>query len=101
MEHAKRATELSKAVVGLNFSDGEFKDPNDRRSQLDPPDLLKKCIRENEQETDNGAPVETVEEQYLSELSGDVTPNNFEGELEKLRRKGEVYEQRHGYLRLT
>ena len=53
---------------------------------------------EVEEEFDNGAPIEEVKERAEAL---DVDPEKVEKEIEKLRRKGDVYEPSSDHYRTT
>lgn len=59
---------------------------------------LKELVRSIESDYEEGAPVEEVIQK--SPLVG-VPPSKAEEEIEKLRRKGEIYEPAQNYLRTT
>jgi len=88
--------------IGVDPETGQFDadvvETGQSKSQRDRIKNLKQLIADIEEEYEDGAPVEEVLER-AEEINLD--PSKAEEEIEKLRRKGEVYEPRANHLRTT
>ncbi|XVH32945.1 minichromosome maintenance protein MCM [Haloferacaceae archaeon DSL9] len=104
-EDADRVIEIVRSClqdIGVDPETGQFDadvvETGTSKSQRDRIKNLKQLIAEIETEYDEGAPVDEVLER-ASEVGMD--PSKAEQEIEKLRRKGEVYEPKQNHLRTT
>jgi replicative DNA helicase Mcm len=90
-------------AIGVDPETGEFDadiiETGRSKTQRDRIKNLKGLISELESEYEDGAPIDEVLDQAEMEL--DLDRSKAESEIEKLRRKGEVYEPRQGHLRTT
>ncbi|ERG95838.1 LAGLIDADG family homing endonuclease [Haloquadratum walsbyi] len=105
-EDATRVTSIVESClrdIGMDPETGEFDadivETGTSKNQRDRIKNLKHLIENIEADYDEGAPVDEVIEQAVSELG--LTESKAEGEIENLRAKGEVYEPRTGSLRTT
>ena len=105
-EDAKRVTSIVESClrdIGMDPETGEFDadivETGTSKNQRDRIKNLKHLIENIEADYDDGAPVDEVIEQAISELG--LSESKAEGEIENLRAKGEVYEPRTGSLRTT
>lgn len=102
--HAKRAKELSKSVIGLNYDPetGEFDagktDTGQPKSQRDRIRTMKELVDDVAEEYDEGAPIDVVVER--AEDIG-ISESKAEHEIEKLKQKGELYEPQTGHVRTS
>jgi replicative DNA helicase Mcm len=104
-EDAERVTAIVRSCledIGMDPETGEFDadvvETGTSKSQRDRIRNLKGLIEEIEAEFDDGAPIDEVLDR--AEEVG-LDPSKAEDEIEKLRRKGEVYEPRQNHLRTT
>jgi len=104
-EDADRATDIVESClkdIGIDPETGQFDadvvETGTSKSQRDRIKNIKGLIAEIEEEYQEGAPVEEVIDR-AGEIGMD--PGKAEGEIEKLRTKGEVYEPKQGHLRTT
>jgi len=104
-EDAERVIEIVRSClqdIGVDPETGQFDadvvETGTSKSQRDRIKDLKSLIAEIEEEYEMGAPVEEVLDR-VEEHGTDRT--KAEDEIEKLRRKGEVYEPKNGHLRTT
>ncbi|GAB6879381.1 hypothetical protein JCM17823_16550 [Halorubrum gandharaense] len=104
-EDAERSTELVESClqdIGVDPETGQFDadvvETGTSKSQRDRIKNIKGLIADIEEEYDEGAPVDEVLDR-AGEIGLD--PGKAEGEIEKLRTKGEVYEPKQGHLRTT
>ncbi|WP_101295203.1 minichromosome maintenance protein MCM [Halegenticoccus soli] len=104
-EDAERAVDLARSClqdIGVDPETGQFDadvvETGQSKTQRDRIKNLKQLIAEIEDEYEEGAPVDEVLER-AGEIGLDRS--KAEGEIEKLRRKGEVYEPRQNHLRTT
>ncbi|MFC6615461.1 minichromosome maintenance protein MCM [Halopenitus salinus] len=104
-EDAERSTNIVESClkdIGVDPETGQFDadvvETGTSKSQRDRIKNLKGLIAEIEEEYEEGAPVDEV-----LERAGEVgmDPGKAEDEIEKLRRKGEVYEPTQNHLRTT
>jgi replicative DNA helicase Mcm len=102
---AERVTEIVESClrdIGMDPETGEFDadvvETGTSKSQRDRIKNLKALIEEIEDEFEDGAPVQEVLDR--AEEVG-LDPSKAEDEIEKLRRRGEVYEPRQNHLRTT
>ncbi|MGM0605138.1 MAG: LAGLIDADG family homing endonuclease [Halobacteriota archaeon] len=102
---AERVIEIVRSSlqdIGIDPETGEFDadvvETGTSKSQRDRIKNLKGLIAEIETEYEDGAPIDEILER-ASEIG--LNPTKAEGEIEKLRRKGEVYEPRQDHLRTT
>ena len=102
---AERAADLVEASlkdIGVDPDTGQFDaevtETGSAETQRERIKNVKGLIADIEKEYEKGAPIDEV-----LERSGAVgmNPGKVESEIEKLRTKGEVYEQAKGYLRTT
>jgi len=105
VEDAKRACELmlkSMQQVGVDPETGQFDadvvETGMSKSQRDRVKTLKQLIEEVAAEYDDGAPVDEVLERCKNL---DIDRSKAEEEIEKLRRKGDVYEPTADHLRVS
>lgn len=63
------------------------------------PEAMKELVAQFEEENEEGAYVDAVIDAAQGEL--DLTAGEAAGEIENLKRKGELYEPRSDYLRTT
>ena len=105
-EDAARVTSIVESClrdIGMDPETGEFDadivETGTSKNQRDRIKNLKHLIEDIEADYDEGAPVDEVIEQAISELG--LSESKAEGEIENLRAKGEVYEPRTGSLRTT
>ncbi|KKF39606.1 ATPase [Halorubrum saccharovorum] len=104
-EDADRATDIVESClkdIGIDPETGQFDadvvETGTSKSQRDRIKNIKGLIADIEEEYQEGAPVEEVLDR-AGEIGMD--PGKAEGEIEKLRTKGEVYEPKQGHLRTT
>jgi len=104
-EDADRATNIVESClkdIGIDPETGQFDadvvETGTSKSQRDRIKNIKGLIAEIEDEYQEGAPIEEVIDR-AGEIGMD--PGKAEGEIEKLRTKGEVYEPKQGHLRTT
>ena len=104
-EDADRATDIVESClkdIGVDPETGQFDadvvETGTSKSQRDRIKNIKGLIADIEEEYQEGAPVEEVLDR-AGEIGMD--PAKAEGEIEKLRTKGEVYEPKQGHLRTT
>jgi DNA replicative helicase MCM subunit Mcm2 (Cdc46/Mcm family) len=104
-EDADRATDIVESClkdIGVDPETGQFDadvvETGTSKSQRDRIKNIKGLIADIEEEYQEGAPVEEVLDR-AGEIGMD--PGKAEGEIEKLRTKGEVYEPKQGHLRTT
>ncbi|ELZ44225.1 XRE family transcriptional regulator [Halorubrum coriense DSM 10284] len=104
-EDADRATNIVESClkdIGVDPETGQFDadvvETGTSKSQRDRIKNIKGLIADIEEEYQEGAPVEEVLDR-AGEIGMD--PGKAEGEIEKLRTKGEVYEPKQGHLRTT
>ncbi|WP_280535348.1 LAGLIDADG family homing endonuclease [Halopenitus sp. POP-27] len=104
-EDADRATDIVESClkdIGVDPETGQFDadvvETGTSKSQRDRIKNLKALIADIEQDYEEGAPVEEVIDR-ADEVGMD--PSKAEDEIEKLRRKGEVYEPTQNHLRTT
>ncbi|MDR5672734.1 LAGLIDADG family homing endonuclease [Halalkaliarchaeum sp. AArc-GB] len=104
-EDAERVIDIVESSlqdIGVDPETGQFDadviETGTSKSQRDRIKNLKGLIEELEDEFEEGAPIEEVIER-ADEVGMD--PTKAEDEIEKLRRKGEVYEPRQNHLRTT
>jgi replicative DNA helicase Mcm len=104
-EDAERATDIVESClkdIGVDPETGQFDadvvETGTSKSQRDRIKNIKGLIADIEEEYEEGAPVDEVLDR-AGEIGMD--PDKAEGEIEKLRTKGEVYEPQQGYLRTT
>ncbi|TKX75997.1 minichromosome maintenance protein MCM [Halorubrum sp. GN11_10-6_MGM] len=104
-EDADRATDIVESClkdIGVDPETGQFDadvvETGTSKSQRDRIKNIKALIADIEEEYEDGAPVDEV-----LDRAGEVgmDPGKAEGEIEKLRTKGEVYEPKQGHLRTT
>ena len=105
MDDAERACGLvqeSMRQIGVDPETGQFDadvvETGMSTSQRKRIKRVKALIMEVEEEFDNGAPIEEVKERAEAL---DVDPEKVEKEIEKLRRKGDVYEPSSDHYRTT
>ena len=105
-DDAVRVTEIVESClrdIGMDPETGEFDadivETGTSKNQRDRIKDLKGLISALEDEYDEGAPVSEVISQAMSDLGLDES--KAEKEVEKLKRKGELYEPRSDYLRTT
>jgi len=105
-EDAVRVTEIVESClrdIGMDPETGEFDadivETGTSKNQRDRIKNLKHLIEELEEEYEEGAPVEEVLNRAGDDLG--LEESKAEDEIENLRRKGELYEPRQGYLRTT
>ena len=104
-EDADRVIDIVRSClqdIGVDPETGQFDadvvETGTSKTQRDRIKNIKGLISEIEDEYEQGAPVEEVLER-ADEIGMDAS--KAEGEIEKLRRKGEVYEPRQNHLRTT
>jgi len=104
-EDADRATDIVESClkdIGVDPETGQFDadvvETGTSKSQRDRIKNIKGLIADIEAEYEEGAPVDEVLDR-AGEIGMD--PGKAEGEIEKLRTKGEVYEPKQGHLRTT
>ncbi|MFO8116326.1 MAG: LAGLIDADG family homing endonuclease [Halorubrum sp.] len=104
-EDADRATDIVESClkdIGVDPETGQFDadvvETGTSKSQRDRIKNIKGLIADIEAEYEEGAPVEEVLDR-AGEIGMDQ--GKAEGEIEKLRTKGEVYEPKQGHLRTT
>ncbi|MFC5278129.1 LAGLIDADG family homing endonuclease [Halorubrum rubrum] len=104
-EDADRATDIVESClqdIGVDPETGQFDadvvETGTSKSQRDRIKNIKGLIADIETEYEEGAPVDEVLDR-AGEIGMD--PGKAEGEIEKLRTKGEVYEPQQGHLRTT
>ncbi len=104
-EDADRATDIVESClkdIGVDPETGQFDadvvETGTSKSQRDRIKNIKGLIADIEEEYEEGAPVDEVLDR-AGEIGMD--PGKAEGEIEKLRTKGEVYEPKQGHLRTT
>ena len=104
-EDADRATDIIESClkdIGVDPETGQFDadvvETGTSKSQRDRIKNIKGLIADIEEEYEEGAPVDEVLDR-AGEIGMD--PGKAEGEIEKLRTKGEVYEPKQGHLRTT
>ncbi|OYR73312.1 LAGLIDADG family homing endonuclease [Halorubrum ezzemoulense] len=104
-EDADRATDIVESClkdIGVDPETGQFDadvvETGTSKSQRDRIKNIKGLIADIEEEYQEGAPVEEVLDR-AGEIGMDQ--GKAEGEIEKLRTKGEVYEPKQGHLRTT
>jgi replicative DNA helicase Mcm len=104
-EDADRATDIVESClkdIGVDPETGQFDadvvETGTSKSQRDRIKNIKGLIADIEEEFEEGAPVDEVLDR-AGEIGMD--PGKAEGEIEKLRTKGEVYEPKQGHLRTT
>jgi len=104
-EDADRATDIVESClkdIGVDPETGQFDadvvETGTSKSQRDRIKNIKGLIADIEEEYQEGAPVDEVLDR-AGEIGMD--PGKAEGEIEKLRTKGEVYEPKQGHLRTT
>jgi replicative DNA helicase Mcm len=104
-EDAERVIEIVRTSlqdIGVDPETGQFDadviETGTSKTQRDRIKNLKQLIKDIEDDYEEGAPVEEVLER-ADEIGLDRS--KAEGEIEKLRRKGEVYEPRQDHLRTT
>ncbi len=105
LEDAERSTEIVESClqdIGIDPETGQFDadvvETGTSKSQRDRIKNIKGLIAEIEDEYEEGAPVDEVLDR-AGEIGMD--PGKAEEEIEKLRRKGEVYEPQQNHLRTT
>jgi replicative DNA helicase Mcm len=105
-EDAVRVTDIVESClrdIGMDPETGEFDadivETGTSKNQRDRIKNLKHLIEELEDEYEEGAPLDEVVERATTDLG--LGESKAEDEIENLRRKGEVYEPRQGYLRTT
>ncbi|MBB6647455.1 XRE family transcriptional regulator [Halobellus ruber] len=105
-DDAVRVTEIVESClrdIGMDPETGEFDadivETGTSKTQRDRIKDLKHLIEELEDEYDEGAPVSEVVSRAGEELG--LEESKAEKEIEKLKRKGELYEPRSEYLRTT
>ncbi|MFB6127171.1 MAG: LAGLIDADG family homing endonuclease [Halolamina sp.] len=104
-EDADRAIEITRSCledIGVDPETGEFDadvvETGTSKTQRDRIQNIRGLIEDIEAEYEDGAPIEEVLDR-ADEIGMD--PGKAEEEIEKLRRKGEVYEPQQGHLRTT
>ena len=104
-EDAERVIEIVRSClqdIGVDPETGQFDadvvETGTSKSQRDRIKTLKQLISEIEEEFEEGAPIDEVLKR-TDELN--MGRDKAEGEIEKLRRKGEVYEPKTDHLRTT
>jgi replicative DNA helicase Mcm len=104
-EDAERVIEIVRTSlqdIGVDPETGQFDadviETGTSKTQRDRIKNLKQLIKDIEDDYEEGAPVEEVLER-ADEIGLDRS--KAEDEIEKLRRKGEVYEPRQDHLRTT
>ena len=104
-EDAERSVEIVRSClqdIGVDPETGQFDadvvETGTSKTQRDRIKNIKNLISEIEAEFEEGAPIEEVLDR-ADEVGMDAT--KAEGEIEKLRRKGEVYEPKQDHLRTT
>ena len=104
-EDADRAIEITRSCledIGVDPETGEFDadvvETGTSKTQRDRIQNIRGLIEDVETEYEDGAPVEEVLDR-ADEIGMDA--GKAEAEIEKLRRKGEVYEPQQGHLRTT
>ncbi|OYR80150.1 XRE family transcriptional regulator [Halorubrum sp. E3] len=104
-EDANRATDIIESClkdIGVDPETGQFDadvvETGTSKSQRDRIKNIKGLIADIEEEYEEGAPVDEVLDR-AGEIGMDR--GKAEGEIEKLRTKGEVYEPKQGHLRTT
>ncbi len=105
IEDAERSTDIVESClqdIGVDPETGQFDadvvETGTSKSQRDRIKNIKGLIAEIEDEYEEGAPVDEVLDR-AGEIGMD--PGKAEEEIEKLRRKGEVYEPQQNHLRTT
>ncbi|RDI69561.1 minichromosome maintenance protein MCM [Halopelagius longus] len=107
-EDAERVTEIVESCLqnlGIDPDTGEFDaeivETGTTKSQKDRIKALRQLIYDIGKQDDNDgfAPKEQIFQRAVTEL--DINEKKAQDEIESLRRKGELYEPRTGYLRLT
>ncbi|MFB6090021.1 MAG: LAGLIDADG family homing endonuclease, partial [Halobellus sp.] len=105
-EDAVRVTDIVESClrdIGMDPETGEFDadivETGTSKNQRDRIKNLKHLVEELEAEYEEGAPVDEVIERATADLGLDE--EKAQDEIEKLKRKGEMYEPRTDYLRTT
>jgi replicative DNA helicase Mcm len=95
-----RAMELSKALIGQNFDGDKFVAAESQRTPTTQDERVQ-AVRDLINEFDDGDGADADELLSAAQNRYDMTPANTEGEIQKLKDKGEVYEPQNDRFKTT